>query len=87
MNGKYVWETAKRVCDFINAHEDIITITTFGEYRDVMRKVIKAIKEAHTVERRGRQTSMQKESRENQGHDTAGQVADCICRRRQNVEG
>ena len=33
LNGKYVWETAKRVCDFINAHEDLIAITTFGEYR------------------------------------------------------
>ena len=38
LNGKYVWETAKRVCDFINAHEDLIAITTFGEYRDVMKK-------------------------------------------------
>ena len=24
LNGKYVWETAKRVCNYINAHEDII---------------------------------------------------------------
>ena len=24
LNGKYVWETAKRVCDFINAHEERI---------------------------------------------------------------
>ena len=31
LNGKYVWETAKRVCDFINAHDDIIHITSFGE--------------------------------------------------------
>ena len=45
LNGKYVWETAKRVSDFINAHEDIITITTLGEYRDVMKKVMKVIKE------------------------------------------
>ena len=27
LNGKYVWETAKRVCDFINAHEGLIRIT------------------------------------------------------------
>ena len=32
LNGKYVWETAKRVCDFINSHEYLITITSFGEY-------------------------------------------------------
>ena len=38
LNGKYVWETAKRVCDFINAHEDLITITTFCEYRVVMKR-------------------------------------------------
>ena len=38
LNGKYVWETAKRVCDFINAHEDLIAIATFGEYRVVMKK-------------------------------------------------
>ena len=60
LNGKYVWETAKRVCDFINAHEDIITITTFGEYRDVMRKVTNVIREANNVERRRRQTSRKK---------------------------
>ena len=24
LNGKYVWETAKRVCNFINAHEELI---------------------------------------------------------------
>ena len=40
LNGKYVWETAKRVCDYINAHEDLITITSFGEYRSVMKKVM-----------------------------------------------
>ena len=57
LNGKCVWETAKRVCDYINAHEDIIAITTFGEYREVMRKVMRVIKEAHNVERKRRQTS------------------------------
>ena len=57
LNGKMVWETAKRVCDFINAHEDMISITTFCEYRDVMRRVMKVIKEAHNVEKKRRQTS------------------------------
>ena len=28
LNGKYVWETAKRACDFINAHEERIQITS-----------------------------------------------------------
>ena len=64
LNGKYVWETAKRVCDFINAHEDLITITTFGEYRDVMRKVMKVIREAHNVERKRRQTARKKKETE-----------------------
>ena len=31
LNGKYVWEMAKRVCDFINRRDDLIGITTFGE--------------------------------------------------------
>ena len=53
LNGNFVWETAKRVCDFINTHEDIINITTFGEYRRVMMKVIKVIKVAHDVEQKG----------------------------------
>mgnify|MGYP004533812909 CR=1 FL=1 len=29
LNGKYVWETAKRVCNFVNSHEDLIHITNF----------------------------------------------------------
>ena len=60
LNGKYVWETAKRVCEYINAHEDLIHITTFEEYSKVMRKVTNVIKEAHNVERRRRQTSRRK---------------------------
>ena len=36
LNGKYVWETAKRVCNYINAHEDTVKITTFEEYLQVM---------------------------------------------------
>ena len=57
LNGKYVWETAKRVCDYINAHEDLICITTFEEYRVVMLKVMMVIKEADNVERKRRLTS------------------------------
>ena len=44
LNGKYVWETARRVCDFINAHEDRVHITTFEDYRVVMLKAMKVIK-------------------------------------------
>ena len=50
------------MCDYINAHEDIIRITTFGEYRNVMKKVMKVIREAHSVERKRRQTSRKKRS-------------------------
>ena len=57
LNGKYVWETAKRVCDFVTAHEDLIRITTFSEYRVVMRKMMRVIREAHNVERKRRQLS------------------------------
>ena len=64
LNGKYVWETAKRVWEFINAHEDLIHITTFGEYKEVMKKVMKVIKEAHNVERKRRQTSRKKKEAE-----------------------
>ena len=45
------------MCDFISTQEDTITITTFGEYRKVMKKVMRVIKEAHLVERKRRQTS------------------------------
>ena len=45
------------MCDFINAHEDLIKISTFGEYRIVMRNVSKVIKEAHNRERKRRQTA------------------------------
>ena len=60
LNGKYVWETVKRVCDFINAQEDLITITSFGEYRAAMKKVMLVIKEAHNTERKRRQSSRKK---------------------------
>ena len=62
LNGKYVWDVAKRVCSFINAHDDLIHITTFGEYREVMLKVMKVIKEAHNVERKRRQTKRKERS-------------------------
>ena len=52
------------MCDFINAHEDLIQITTFGEYRDVMRRVMKVIKEAHNVEKKRRQTSRKRKREE-----------------------
>ena len=64
LNGKYVWETAKRVCDYINSHEEIIHITTFRDYRDVMKKVMGVIREAHNVERKRRHTARKKRSDE-----------------------
>ena len=57
LNRKYVWETAKRVCDFINTHEDLITITTFSENRVVMKKGMRVVKEVNNTERKRRQTS------------------------------
>ena len=42
--------------DFINTHEDLISITTFGENRVVMKKVMRVIKEAHNVEKKRRQS-------------------------------
>ena len=57
LNGKFVWETAKRVCDFINAREGLIRITTFGEYRTVLMKVMMVIRETNLVERKRRRTT------------------------------
>ena len=48
------------MCDFINAHKDLIRITTFCEYRVVMRKMMRVIREAHNVERKRRQSSREK---------------------------
>ena len=64
LDGKYVWETAKRVCNYINTYEEIVRITTFGEYREVMRKVVKVIKEASTVEKKRRQSARRKKREE-----------------------
>ena len=75
MNGKMVWETAKRECNFINAHEDVIKITSFDEYRVVMRKVTMVIKEAYNIERKRRQTSRKKMSEETMA-TTQGQDVD-----------
>ena len=49
LNGKFVWDTAERACDFINVHYDQIHNTTFSEYIVVM-KVMMGFKEAHNVE-------------------------------------
>ena len=57
LNGKCVWETAKRVRGFINAREDLIRITSFGDYRDVMQEVMRVIKGMHNVERKRRRFS------------------------------
>ena len=65
-NGKYVWETVKRVCNFINSHDDLISISSFREYRVVMKKVMMVIKEAHLAERKRRQTSREKKALEKQ---------------------
>ena len=64
LDGKYVWETAKRMCDFINAREGLICITSLGEYRVVMKKVMMVIKEAHLVEWKRRQTSKDEKKEE-----------------------
>ena len=51
-------------CDLINTHEDFIQITTFGEYKVVMKKVMRVIKEAHNVERKRRQSAKKKKLEE-----------------------
>ena len=48
------------MCEYINTHEELIHITTFQEYRDVMRKVMKIIKEEHNLERKRRHISKKK---------------------------
>ena len=64
LNGKYVRETAKRVCDFLNTHEELIGITTLGEFRNVLLKVMRVIKEAHNREKKRILTSWKKKSDE-----------------------
>ena len=62
LNGKNVWETAKQVCDYINAHEELINIASLGEDRVVMKKAMIVIKEAHNTERKRRHSSRKKKS-------------------------
>ena len=76
LNGKYVWETAKRVCNFINAREGLIGIKSFGEYREVMRKVVKVIKEANNVEKKRRQTARKEMREEVKNENSTGKSID-----------
>ena len=64
LNAKYVFETSKRVCDFINARQDFFHSTTLVEYRVVMQKAMKVIREAHNNERKRRQTAKSRRSEE-----------------------
>ena len=48
----------------INSHEDFIQITSFGEYKVVMKKVMSVIKESHTVERKRREMAKKNMSEE-----------------------
>ena len=52
LNGKYVWETAKQVCNFINAHEELIQIKSLCDYRMMMNKVMRVIREARNTEKK-----------------------------------
>ena len=51
------------MCDFVNIHDDLIRISTVGEYRVVMRKVSKVIIEANNTEPERRQTTIKKSVR------------------------
>ena len=42
------------MCDYINAHDDLINIASFKEYRVVMRKVMMVIKKAHNTGKKRR---------------------------------
>ena len=64
LNGKCVWETAHRVCDFINPHDDIVQITSLGEVTSLMKNVMMVIKEVHNMERKRRQTAKKTTSEE-----------------------
>ena len=48
------------MCDYINAHEELVNITSLGEYRVAMKKVMRVIKGVHNVERKRRQSSRKK---------------------------
>ena len=62
LNGKFVWETAKRGCQYINTHDDLVHITSFGEYRMVMNKVMRVIREAHNAEKKRRKMSQKRKN-------------------------
>ena len=85
LNGKYVWETAKRVCDFVNRRDDLTCITTFGEYRKVMLKVMRVIKEAHNIERKRRETT-RKKKRDETSEKTESKGVDLNDTERRNEE-
>ena len=87
LNVKYVWETAKRVCDYINTHEGIIHITSFHEYREVMRKIMKVIKEAHNLERKRRQTTRKRKNDEAKKKNSEGQSVDSQSKERRIEKG
>ena len=74
LNGKCVWETAKGACEFINTHEDIITITTFAAYRAVMKNVMNVINEAHDIERKRRMASRKGKSEETKERTQRGEA-------------
>ena len=52
------------MCDFINAHEELVHITAFGECRDVIRRIMRVIKEAHNTQRKRRLSGKKKRSDE-----------------------
>ena len=47
-------------CVTSSTHEDLVNITTFGQYRKVMGKVMRVIREAYNVEKKRRQTARKK---------------------------
>ena len=53
----------KRVCDFINGHEDFISITAFVEYKMAM-KPARVIREAYNTKKKRMQNSHNKRSDE-----------------------
>ena len=52
------------MCDFVNAHEELVHISTLGEYRVMMKKVMRVIKEANNTERKRMTTSRQNKREE-----------------------
>ena len=48
------------MCNFINALEELILITSFCEYKAVTKKATRVIKEPHNTEKKRRQTASKK---------------------------